>query len=201
MRAVWIACGIILGLEDRAEALTTPVVFDFEDGTGGWELHGSAQRVQTQLLGGEWAIFGDGFVGNTYISMRGDFSELAGITLEQIYVGPDQPEPYFGLEILFDQPRPGGALGPLFAARAAEPGDGPHVRSFHPFRTTLPAEVVDLRIVWGRVTGPLQPSIPPFPGPFVSFVDNIVFHPIPEPRLLLALGLLGVLVLRRLRLR
>ena len=38
------------------------IVFDFEDGLQGWELFGSAQRVQTQLLGGEWAIFGDGFL-------------------------------------------------------------------------------------------------------------------------------------------
>ena len=39
-----------------------PIVFDFEDGLQGWELHGSAQRVQTQVPGGEWAIFGDGFL-------------------------------------------------------------------------------------------------------------------------------------------
>ena len=28
----------------------------------GWELHGAAQRVQTQALGGERAIFGDAFL-------------------------------------------------------------------------------------------------------------------------------------------
>ena len=29
-----------------------PIVFDFEDGLQGWELQGSAERVQIQGLGG-----------------------------------------------------------------------------------------------------------------------------------------------------
>ena len=45
-----------------AHAAPAPIVFDFEDGLQGWELNGSAQRVQTQVLGGGWAIFGDGLV-------------------------------------------------------------------------------------------------------------------------------------------
>ncbi len=49
-----------IGLALPVQAAPAPIVFDFEDGLQGWELHGSAQRVQTQVLGGEWAIFGDG---------------------------------------------------------------------------------------------------------------------------------------------
>jgi hypothetical protein len=33
-----------------------PVVFDFEDGMQGWELFDGAERVQTDALGGSWAI-------------------------------------------------------------------------------------------------------------------------------------------------
>ena len=52
----------LLSLAWPAEAAPAPIVFDFEDGLQDWEVHASAQRVQTQILGGEWAIFGDGFV-------------------------------------------------------------------------------------------------------------------------------------------
>ena len=49
-----------LSLALSVQATPAPIVFDFEDGLQGWELGGSAQRVQTQVLGGEWAIFGEG---------------------------------------------------------------------------------------------------------------------------------------------
>jgi hypothetical protein len=59
-------------------AKAAPIVFDFEDGLHGWELHGSGQRVQTQVLGGEWAFFGDELVGvfdiRTFISMETDLT-------------------------------------------------------------------------------------------------------------------------------
>jgi hypothetical protein len=40
-----------------------PVVFDFEDGLQGWTTLGSAMRVPTHALGGDWAIWGDGLAG------------------------------------------------------------------------------------------------------------------------------------------
>ena len=81
-----------LSLALPAYAAPAPIVFDFEDGLQGWELHGSAQRVQTQVLGGEWAIFGDGFVapgefgGGTFISIRADLTNVASISVEQFFV-------------------------------------------------------------------------------------------------------------------
>ncbi len=39
---------------------TGPVTFDFEDGLQGWTVDGGAERLETALLGGDWAIFGDG---------------------------------------------------------------------------------------------------------------------------------------------
>ncbi len=52
----------VLGLSLPAQAARAPIVFDFEDGLQGWELVLAAQRVQTQSLGGEWAIFLDRLV-------------------------------------------------------------------------------------------------------------------------------------------
>ena len=51
-----------IGLALPAWAARAPIVFDFQDGLQGWELTGAATRVQTQVLGGEWAIFLDGLV-------------------------------------------------------------------------------------------------------------------------------------------
>ncbi len=63
----------LLGLALPVQAALAPIVFDFEDGLQGWELHGATQRVQTKVLGGEWAIFGDGIVDeSTAISIEID---------------------------------------------------------------------------------------------------------------------------------
>jgi hypothetical protein len=52
-----------------------------------WELHGSAQRVQTQLLGGQWAIFGDRLSeGGASISIQIDFREIGSITFDQFLI-------------------------------------------------------------------------------------------------------------------
>jgi hypothetical protein len=48
----------LLALAPPAKA--QPIVFDFEDGLQGWELHGAATRVQTQLLGGNGRSLGMG---------------------------------------------------------------------------------------------------------------------------------------------
>ena len=53
---------VLLGLALPAYAAPAPIVFDFEDGLQGWTLVLAAQRVQTQSLGGEWAIFLDRLV-------------------------------------------------------------------------------------------------------------------------------------------
>ncbi len=43
------ALTVLLGLALPVQAAPAPIVFDFEDGLQGWELSGSAQRVQTQV--------------------------------------------------------------------------------------------------------------------------------------------------------
>ena len=70
-----------------AWAAPAPIVFDFEDGLQGWTLSGSAQRVQTKVLGGEWAIFGDGLIeGGASISILMDLTGIASISVEQFFV-------------------------------------------------------------------------------------------------------------------
>lgn len=57
------------------------VVFDFENGLEGWTTQGSATRVATSILGGDFAVFGDGFAGVdiTFPLPNGD---AAALTLE-----------------------------------------------------------------------------------------------------------------------
>ncbi len=72
-----------IGLALPAQAAPAPIVFDFEDGLQGWEL--TAQRVQTQILGGEWAIFGDGLIG-AVMSIDVDLTDIRSISVERFYI-------------------------------------------------------------------------------------------------------------------
>ena len=47
--------------------------------------------METQVLGGEWAIFGDGFVEGavTSISLEIDLTGIASVSIEQFYVEGD----------------------------------------------------------------------------------------------------------------
>ena len=67
-----------IGLALPVQAAPAPIVFDFEDGLQGWELHGGATRVQTQVLGGEWAIFMDNLV-NGFVSISMKVEELQAV--------------------------------------------------------------------------------------------------------------------------
>ncbi len=50
-----------------------------------------ATRVQTQVLGGQWAIFGDGFVdGRTSMSIQTDLTNSGSVINEQFFVDGDQ---------------------------------------------------------------------------------------------------------------
>ena len=178
------------------QTLAAPIVFDFEDSLQGWELRGSAQRVQTQVLGGEWAIFGDGlavppqdsgqfgdiFVGDlgTYISMVLDLTDIVSISVEQFSVAGDEA----ALSLDF------GSLvsGQTFPFQVERPGN-PSIRTTDvPGLLRGPHRVM---IGWSSV------SSPPASVSIVAFIDNITFHPIPEPGHLGVLGLIGLLVLRR----
>ncbi len=82
-----LALGSLLGLALPVQAAPAPIVFDFEDGLQGWKLHGSAQRVQTQLLGGEWAIFGDALIEfGAGISTGIDFTNLSSMTMNIFFL-------------------------------------------------------------------------------------------------------------------
>ena len=77
----------LLGLALTAHAAPAPIVFDFEDGLQGWELAGAAQRVQTQVLGGEWAIFLDGLAdarASMFITV--DIQEVGSVTCDQLII-------------------------------------------------------------------------------------------------------------------
>jgi len=171
----------LLSLALPVHAAPEPIVFDFEDGLQGWELGGSAQRVQTQLLGGQWAIFGDGLAdGGTRIFIDIDLSGIHAVTVEQLFVAGDENGLFFFVE------NPTSVIVLFFSE--VEPGN-PSIRI---------ADVSSLQgvgrygIWWGRHTAPQ------FPDPLVAFIDNIIFHPVPEPTsfFLVAFGVIGVAVLR-----
>ncbi len=189
---------VLLGLALPAEAAPAPIVFDFEDGLQGWTLGGSAQRVQTQILGGEWAIFGDGFVSppggfelggptGTFLSTSIDLTGIASISVEQFFVdGTEDGLLFFRILRLIenitistverlDVVQPGNP-----SLRAADVGLFPGVR--------------ELGFFWGFESPP-DVLLPPV----VAFIDNITFHPVPEPSnlVLLAFSLGAILIAQR----
>ncbi len=138
-----------IGLALPAQAAPAPIVFDFEDGLQGWELHAGPRRFPTSLLGGEWAIFVDvaGFGG---ISMRVEELQAVGaVTFDQLIIaGPDS-----SIQVIRD------VEGVIFIG--------------------VPVGAPPIRVI--------------------ALIDNITFHPVPEPSswLLLSLGIAGMVVTRR----
>ena len=138
-----------------------PITFDFEDGLQGWELRGAATRVHTQVLGGEWAIFLDGFTdeGASISIDVEDFAVAETVTFDQhIIKGPGTVVPVFrGIDLI------SSVFGGFI--------------------------LIGFPIVQGG--DPLEP--------LAVFIDNVIFHPIPEPAswLSLILGLAGVAILRK----
>ena len=160
------------------------IVFDFEDGLQGWELVGAVTRVQTQVLGGEWAIFGDGFIeSGASISIEMDFSDIASVSVEQLFVDGSGDGLFL---IAFFRGDFAFAVG--LEVDVIEPGN-PSLRAVDVSRFTGPLE---LGIGWG-----FDSELGP--GPIVAFIDNITFHPVPEPSplALLASGLVALVIYRR----
>ncbi len=194
-----LTCFLICSM--RAHAAPAPIVFDFEDGLQGWELHGSATRVQTQILGGEWAIFGDGLIeGGASMSIVRDVTNIASISVEQFFSGnaPLQTLGTSFLSIDVDNHFALGIAGTLLSQSTANPG----------------TRVFDLRglggnyiieFLWGSIgsticfPGPCPPPFLPTPEHSLGFIDNITFHPVPEPSswFLLSLGIAGMVMIRR----
>lgn len=203
---------LLLVLPLPAYAAPAPIVFDFEDGLQGWELQGSAQRVQTEALGGEWAIFGDGLVldtidliedivirvSNTGMSLEVDLTDVASMSLEQFFAGDvAQGTDFVGvllslgvIENIF--------IGISILAESPNPAANPGVRTFDLGDLV---GVHQLTIGWACQTCPPGfPDVPPEdPASALGFIDNITFHPVPESSswLLLSLGIAGMVMIRR----
>lgn len=75
-----------------------PVVFDFEEGRDHWYLFDAlAERVETNVLGGSWALRGNGrealFVSGVYVglppsmSLKLDLTNVAALEFDQFYAG------------------------------------------------------------------------------------------------------------------
>jgi hypothetical protein len=103
--------------------ITEPIVFDFEDGLQGWG--GEATRVQTQLLGGEWAVFGDGFARECFgtngdpscgfgasIHLETDLTSIGSISVEQFLIDGDEDALLLFWLTGFPLPGPDPPLGP-----------------------------------------------------------------------------------------
>ena len=151
--------------------------------------------MQTQILGGEWAIFGDGFVaGEAAISIEIDLTGIAFVSLEQSFVEGNED----GLRCLITFRGSFGSPGfsflfPLEALDPAKPG----VRTTQDIRVEEVIGSFPVSISWG-----LDPEISSTgkrQQPLVAFIDNITFHPVPEPSslALLAFGLAALMVARR----
>ncbi len=202
----------LLGLALPAQAAPEPIVFDFEDGLQGWELGGSAQRVQTQILGGEWAIFGDGLVTDqttglpldVFISRDIDLTGIASVSVDQFFLAGDERGllaiPMFGgIDLIENIFVVNLGFGPF---DASDPSTNPSVRTaaMMTFQGMRLEGVHRVEIRWN-----LQPEIqvqigePTALPPIVAFIDNVTFHPVPEPGTLgLLAGSLVALVIARL---
>ena len=184
----------LLGLALPAEAAPAPIVFDFEDGLQGWELHGSAQRVQTQVLGGEWAIFGDGQVeSGASISIEMDLTDIAAISVEQFFIdGSEDGLLFFTTIHLIENI----VLTAVERLDIVQPGN-PSLRAADvTFRGLF--GVTEVGFFWGfeGFESPPGKLLPPV----VAFIDNITFHPVPEPGTLALLAVsLGTLAMYRRR--
>jgi hypothetical protein len=185
---VSIVCGpegdFLTCIDDWNKRLGPPQTsFSFESGLQGWTLEGSAQRVNTQVLGGEWAIFGDGRTeGGASMSITLDLTGIDSIVMDVFFGG----EPDFLIPTLAVNPGPlgGGSKIPFFIWPTRE-GDGNAARLIFDLPSLAAAELV---FAW---PGDLEkcfrePCLPAEPDSRLAFVDNITFVPIPEPSTLLA---------------
>ena len=189
----------LLGLALPVQA--APIVFDFENGLQGWTLGGSAQRIQTQILGGGWAIFGDGVVSpltgfesidgvfvpsGTALSMRVDLTGIASISVEQFFVDGTEDGLFLLRGVNLIENIFVGTLGRLDVIEPGNPSlRGVDVSSIN--------GVALIGFAWGfEIESEPSPTV-------VAFIDNITFHPVPEPSswLSLGLGFTGVVMIRR----
>ncbi len=191
----------VLGLSLPAQAAPAPIVFDFEDGLQGWELQGAATRVQTQLIGGEWAIFGDGIVDeSTAISIEIDLMEMSSMSVDFfVFDAESRGLNYFTLEI---EKFPSEHFIFFEHDPVNEPIANPGRLDYSFPSLTKSQQFPDrrLRITWTRFSGVTCTGCSAPEEGAVGFIDNITFHPVPEPGTLgLLAGSLVALVIARRR--
>ena len=184
------ACSLIalLGFPLESRAASEPIVFDFEDGLQGWTLNG-AERVQTGALGGEWAIFGNR---SASLSIEIDLTEIAFISIDQFFPGEilGRVEGTDFLSLRRSQPGAGDFIGRLSSPDLSNPGRRViNVRSLE--------GLWQVGFLWSLL--PIA-DVPP-PDEVLGFIDNITFHPVPEPSTLglLGFGLAALTISRRRR--
>lgn len=172
---------------------TGPVVFDFEDGLQGWQFLRGADRVETSVLGGSYAVLGGD---RDRIRLELDLTGLETLTLEQLWVSKRLTENLVWV-LLFRPDGDGGFVTRPELGVAAEP-ETPDVRLFDVSGFTGMGGIL---IIWDTLACIPEDPCPPF-GNFVGYIDNIALTSIPEPSTLVLTGLgLGALAWRgRLRL-
>ena len=208
-----LACAVLCS--PRAQAAPAPIVFDFEDGLQGWELSGVATRVQTQLLGGQWAVLGDGFSQDdttglpldVFISREIDLTGIGSVSLDQFFLDGEQEgllvTPGFlrGIDLIENIFIGVVELG-FGPFDASDPSTNPSVRTapMMTFQDMRLEGVHRVEIHWNLLQPEIQRPIGEgTPPAIVAFIDNITFHPVPESSswLLLSLGIAGVVMIRR----
>jgi hypothetical protein len=197
MSARSLACSVLFAfvLVTPGSAKATPIVFDFEDGLQGWTLEGSAQRVSTQALGGQWAIFGDGNVeGGASMSLQADLTNVASIELDRFHLGGFFTVAAITLHVEKD----GNPIVTADFDATVNPTrlvfDTGNIHGVHQVTLNWASGVP-----CDAPPGLACPAVIP-PNAFLALLDNITLVPIPEPSTLLLVGLgLTAVALRRQR--
>ncbi len=192
-------------------------VFDFEDGLQGWTLQGSAERVETGVLGGEWAVFGDGLAGGpptpsgggARMTLRFDPVEIAAVELDLFFLGnwegmvPAAVVTVGGRALNED-----GTTREIFADLPLLPPD-PGALLSNPNRRALDLTPLN-RPAWGQLDISWSLGLCLL-GPgglcrdldtddrLLALVDNVTIVPVPEPgtAALLAFGAASLTLARR----
>ncbi len=115
------------------------------------------------------------------IRIEMDLTDIVSISVEQFFVEGNEDNLFF-----FD------STNVFLRLEVVEPGN-PSLRAIDVSSIT---GVTDVGFVWGFPTSEVVNELPP---PIVAFIDNITFHPVPEPSswLLLSLGIAGMVMIRR----
>ncbi len=183
-----------------AQAAPAPIVFDFEDGLQGWTVNGSAQRVQTQILGGTWAIFGDGLFEfllppgqfpaddpTTYVAFEIDVTQIARMSVDFFFAG-SPPDP--GDFIHAGHISRGGVFAAITFPRVEEGNSTANPRTLE-WDLSGFGDVIDVGVFWTTFNRDELAS-----DARLAFIDNITFHPVPEPStlalLVVSLAALGM---------